>query len=772
MFTMLQMRTIGYFGVGSLLLLCLALLPVQGFAQNMSVNLDGSAPDPSAMLDISDTTKGLLVPRMTQSQRNNIVSPAVGLLIFQTDVNPGFRWYNGSSWNSPGASTTWSLEGNSGVTTPSNFLGTTDSTDLLLKTNGQPRMVVAANGNLGIGQSTPISPLHIGDNLQLTGSPGLASVAGWLSNNFHTDGTSVFYTSTGTADGLVFLDNGVGLYHWELGSAGDTLNDDPNSFAILNDNGFCINCDNADSALTVEGGISADNLRLLTGAATGRTLISDALGRAVWTDPAWTTSGNNIYRSNSLGTVSIGTSVPNTFFQLDVVVASSLSRSRGILIDNNYNSTLTKVGLEIQINNSGSADKYGILSLIDGTSSSSADLYGYYAKLSPTLGTNYMYYGTDNGSGSGNTFGIYMEAEDHNYLSSSLSIGTTEDVNELNVNGFATFLSHSSISHPTTSHLAIGNFTGTSLLQSASTGSTPGEIEIQASQIKLSTGSSSFASTVERLTILSDGKVGIGDSSPSAMFTVGNGDKFQVDGAAGDVTFTDDNASITFPAATATNSPMIQMFASGFNNANRMVIAHSSSFSNYGLQYEDANDEFHFIGNGIQVLTVELVTQRVGIGTANPSSLLEVNGSASKPGGGSWSTSSDARLKNIQGDYSLGLKEILALRPVQYRYQKDNARNHPSDTTHVGLIAQEVQKVFPEAVTEEEDGYLSLNNDPILIAYINAIKELNAQNEALDAENEALSLEVESLRQEVALIRQLMEQYLKNVSDLEPQAKK
>lgn len=47
------------------------------------------------------------------------------------------------------------------------------------------------------------------------------------------------------------------------------------------------------------------------------------------------------------------------------------------------------------------------------------------------------------------------------------------------------------------------------------------------------------------------GNVGIGDSTPAATLTVGNDDKFQVSGAAGDVTFTDDQASITFPAADA-----------------------------------------------------------------------------------------------------------------------------------------------------------------------------------------------------------------------------
>jgi hypothetical protein len=50
------------------------------------------------MLDIKSTESGLLIPRMTESQRNNINSPATGLIIYQTDGTAGFYYYNGSAW--------------------------------------------------------------------------------------------------------------------------------------------------------------------------------------------------------------------------------------------------------------------------------------------------------------------------------------------------------------------------------------------------------------------------------------------------------------------------------------------------------------------------------------------------------------------------------------------------------------------------------------------------------------------------------------------------
>ncbi len=69
-----------------LLVFNLAALP-KLFSQNVSINVTGSLPDTSAMLDVSSTTKGFLLPRMTTAQQNAIVLPATGLAIFNTTTN-------------------------------------------------------------------------------------------------------------------------------------------------------------------------------------------------------------------------------------------------------------------------------------------------------------------------------------------------------------------------------------------------------------------------------------------------------------------------------------------------------------------------------------------------------------------------------------------------------------------------------------------------------------------------------------------------------------
>jgi hypothetical protein len=63
------------------------------------VGLGTTTPDASAALDITSTTKGLLIPRMTTAQRDAISSAATGLMVYQTDGTAGFYYYNGSSWN-------------------------------------------------------------------------------------------------------------------------------------------------------------------------------------------------------------------------------------------------------------------------------------------------------------------------------------------------------------------------------------------------------------------------------------------------------------------------------------------------------------------------------------------------------------------------------------------------------------------------------------------------------------------------------------------------
>jgi Chaperone of endosialidase len=124
----------------------------------------------------------------------------------------------------------------------------------------------------------------------------------------------------------------------------------------------------------------------------------------------------------------------------------------------------------------------------------------------------------------------------------------------------------------------------------------------------------------------------------------------------------------------------------------------------------------------------------VGIGTAAPTDLLSVNGNASKPGGGTWGVFSDERLKNIKGPFSSGLKAVMQLQPLRYEYKPQNALGIKLGGEHIGFGARAVQRVIPEAVTQTANGYLVVNNDPIIWTMLNAIKEQQAEIEKLRTE--------------------------------------
>ena len=95
------------------------------FNNGGSVGIGTASPNASAALDVNSTSKGLLLPTMTQTQRNGISNPATGLLIFQTDNTPGFYYFNGTTWAAFGVA--GGGGGSSGYNATSNTLiNTTD----------------------------------------------------------------------------------------------------------------------------------------------------------------------------------------------------------------------------------------------------------------------------------------------------------------------------------------------------------------------------------------------------------------------------------------------------------------------------------------------------------------------------------------------------------------------------------------------------------------------------------------------------------------------
>lgn len=107
-------------------------------AANAQVGIGTTTPDASAALEVASTNSGLLIPRMTQAERDAITTPATGLLIYQTDNTSGFYYFNGTLWTTfGGGDADWTISGND--------------------------MYNANSGNVGVGTNTPTAKLHIED---------------------------------------------------------------------------------------------------------------------------------------------------------------------------------------------------------------------------------------------------------------------------------------------------------------------------------------------------------------------------------------------------------------------------------------------------------------------------------------------------------------------------------------------------------------------------------------------------------------------------------
>jgi len=112
-------------------------------------------------------------------------------------------------------------------------------------------------------------------------------------------------------------------------------------------------------------------------------------------------------------------------------------------------------------------------------------------------------------------------------------------------------------------------------------------------------------------------------------------------------------------------------------------------------------------------------------------------GGAFKPGGGTWADISDARIKTDVTDYAAGLAEIVQLRPVSYKFVPETGRG---TKVHYGLIAQEVETVMPEMVTQmsatvgdvEYSDMRSLDTSALIYALVSAVKELSTRVVALE----------------------------------------
>ncbi len=162
------------------------------YAQGIGINATGAAPDTSAVLDVSSTTKGVLIPRVAltgTTDATTIPLPAISLLVYNTasasDVTPGYYYWNGSKW-------VRFVSGNGDITC--------NTTNFILKSDGNNGVCsqIFDNGtNVGIGTTSPQGKLHISNAYDVTGAsarpnhifleePNNSNLKGYIGLNLNT----------------------------------------------------------------------------------------------------------------------------------------------------------------------------------------------------------------------------------------------------------------------------------------------------------------------------------------------------------------------------------------------------------------------------------------------------------------------------------------------------------------------------------------------------------------------------------------------------------
>ena len=130
------------------------------------VGIGTKIPEPSAMLEVKSNTKGVLISRMTESERTAIKTPATGLLVYQTDGSAGFYYHTGTEWKYlPPASTTVALQSSANLTaglTATTVSSVSGTANRITSTGGATPIIDIASTYAGQSSITTLGTIGTG----------------------------------------------------------------------------------------------------------------------------------------------------------------------------------------------------------------------------------------------------------------------------------------------------------------------------------------------------------------------------------------------------------------------------------------------------------------------------------------------------------------------------------------------------------------------------------------------------------------------------------
>lgn len=291
------------------------------------------------------------------------------------------------------------------------------------------------------------------------------------------------------------------------------------------------------------------------------------------------------------------------------------------------------------------------------------------------------------------------------------------------------------------------------------------------------------------ITIDASQNVGVGTTTPTVKLDVDGSAIFNESGADSDFRIESDGSTHMFfvdassnMVGIGTSSPTYELHAPGnaqFGTGNSKLTVNTGSgfFSNHGTEiYANVGTGYsvlnvksdHSAVSGINLISVyqqsnpvlvARMDHRVGIATASPGYTLTVNGQPAANGYTAFTNYSDKRLKtNIDSLDAGALDKILQLNPVSFQYNEKYTQLYPNSDlgrVHKGFIAQEIQKVFPEMVSEMKESpdsinYLDLDISHLQVYLVKALQEQQAIIEAQKNEIETQKAELDTQKVETS----------------------
>ncbi len=445
-----------------------------------------------------------------------------------------------------------------------------------------------------------------------------------------------------------------------------------------------------------------------------------------------TSNGTGVSRGIDINMSGTGT---GTRYGLDVAFTGTGNASRNAFSSNFSGATTgTKRGIDNNFAGSGNATRMGMYNNFQ--SSTSGAQFGTYNQFEGALGgyigtrnamvgaSNSTAYGVENylqGTGSGAKTGVWnsfsgANANSNNYvgmenlLSDSGSGSRYGTRNTINGTGNGTHFG------------TYNNFTGT------------GAGNKYGSYTEILTGAGGTHYGTYNDVDSSNGWAGyfLGKNYVSEAIGINNG--------------TPDGRLDIIHNSTGATSPHIMITAQNADTGSRIVFDNAVETTNNWVLFARADDSpgvgrLNFFSSEASANVLRLESDgKVGIMRDPTTNALEVGGQASKTTAGAFIANSDKRLKknisSITGETAL--EKINNMRGVTYEWNDDKTGSKRPDGIQYGFIAQELQKVFPEKVTEDNLGYLQTaygDYDPI---FVEAIKALNIKVKNLESENEQL----------------------------------